>query len=510
MIPSSRSTAKKVLNAAIANVLSWSRADLAAGVTGANDPGKEGRDVDRTCDYPEKLSLYHYQHMYDRFGIATRVVSCFPAESWRRPPVVYETEDESVTTEFEAAWNALFKSAKTHPWTYLERVDILSGIGSFGVLLLGIGDGRELDRPVAPPPDGKRHPLMYMRAFSESDVTVHSVYDDPRLPNYGDPEFYEIDLASPSVNAEDDGGTTGYPTVEEVVPSATAEVGTTNKVKIHASRVLHVADNRYSSELYGLPRMQQVYNFLADLKKVSGGSAEMFWQCAAPGFAVETHPNIVDPKMDVEDLQEQYRRWRNDQERLFALEGLTIKSLSPQMADPTPTAQHLLQMICATIGFPLRAFLGSELGQMASETDRENLNERLARRQHNYLTPYLVLAFVEKLIAGGVLPAPTQVEVDWEDLSAMQEGEKAKISLQRAQALLQYVTSGIEVVVPLREFLTKIMYFSQDEAEDIVRAAGDNPKLYTKQLWEQVQKGTGNPSDPATDTGSLGKRNAQG
>ena len=496
-------TTRKQLNAAITNAL-WSRADMVSAVNG-NRVGQEGRDIDETCGYPETLTAYDYQTLYDRFGVAARVVSCFPDECWRRPPAVYESANEKVVTPWEKAWAALFQNPDTNPNTYLHRADVLSGVGSFGVLLLGIEDGQDLDKPVRVD-SAKANRLIYMRAFAESDVTVMECYTDPRKANYGKPKFYEIDLAHPDQSATDENQTAAQP-LEIQDPS---EPPVSTKTKVHASRVLHVADNRYSSELFGIPRMQQVYDHLLDLKKVSGGSAEMFWQNAAPGYAVETQPNVLTPAMDTESIREAIKRWRNDQERFIALENMTIRSLQPQVADPTPTAAHLLQMICASIGFPLRAFLGSELGQMASETDRVNLNDRLARRQNNYLTPLLIRPFIQKLTDAGVLPPAESLSVDWEDLNSMQEGDKAKISLQRVQAILQYVTSGGEKILPLMEFFTKIMYFTQAEAEQMVVAARENKEYFTKELWETVQEGTGNPSKPASKTGALGKRNAQG
>lgn len=459
--------------------------------------GQETRDVDTTCGYPEVASVADYFEMIARFGVPGRVNSVLPDESWKVPPLVYETEDESDVTEFEAAWEALFANPNTHPWHFLHRADVESGKGFFGGLLLGIADGQTLDQPVRVR-DGKPNRLMFLRVLSQQNMIISKYNTDPTSEEFGMPETYSVMFGNPEVG-----------TGEQWL---TGSIGPTawKKIEVHASRILHVADNCATSQVFGIPRLQPVYNYLLDLKKVGGGSAEMFWQGASPGWAIETNPTILDPQVDKETLKDEFAGWRNGLQRFIALEGMSIKSLAPQVSDPSNHVKTQLLLICAAIGVPLRAFLGAEAGQLASETDRDNFNDRLTRRQNNYLTPFLIVRFVKKLVAAGVLPEPKQIMVDWADLNSMKEKDKAAISMQRVQALLQYVTSGAETIMPLREFLTKIMYFSSKDADAIVAAVKANPTLYTKELWEHVQAGTGNPSDPTTKTGAAGKRNAQG
>src|SRR5690606_42007529 len=60
------------------------------------------------------------------------------------------------TTPFEMAWDQLGRSLKNNSWHQdeegniiweaLARADTLSGIGHYGVILLGIDDGKELYR----------------------------------------------------------------------------------------------------------------------------------------------------------------------------------------------------------------------------------------------------------------------------------------------------------------------------------------------------------------------------
>ena len=120
------------------------------------------RKIDEECDYPPPGadSIGLYKELYDRNPIAARVVQVLPMASWQVTPLVYETDDDDNETEFEKDWDAVSAqlaaggSKSWHRqeqggivWDYLRRLDILSGIGHFGILLLGIDDGRNLQDP---------------------------------------------------------------------------------------------------------------------------------------------------------------------------------------------------------------------------------------------------------------------------------------------------------------------------------------------------------------------------
>src|SRR5262249_49399890 len=100
-----------------------------------------------------------FRELYDREPIAARVVQIMPKESWQTQPLVYELEETDSATPFEEAWDSLGKNLIDGSswfrqeegsiiWEYLQRADILSGIGHFGVLLLGVDDGKNLQEPI--------------------------------------------------------------------------------------------------------------------------------------------------------------------------------------------------------------------------------------------------------------------------------------------------------------------------------------------------------------------------
>jgi len=136
-----------------------------------------GKDMNYECGWPETIDIADYKRMFDREGSGYRVTTLLPFESWALPPMIYETE-ETEETEFEKRVKELDK--KKHILSYLQKADILSGIGRFGILLIGLSDGKELNKPVEGIDPvtgeqigkGKQYELLYLRPFDESAVEV--------------------------------------------------------------------------------------------------------------------------------------------------------------------------------------------------------------------------------------------------------------------------------------------------------------------------------------------------
>jgi hypothetical protein len=125
------------------------------------------RNLYDECGYPgdpstspnSGLSTDLYRSLYDREPIATRVVELMAKECWQQTPTIFEDMDSTTVTPFEEAIdnlgaqlrgeNCWYQDEVGSPiWEKLQRVDILSGIGHFGILLLGIDDGKNLQEPI--------------------------------------------------------------------------------------------------------------------------------------------------------------------------------------------------------------------------------------------------------------------------------------------------------------------------------------------------------------------------
>lgn len=398
------------------------------------------RDIDVECGYDKTISSEQYQFLYDREGIARRVVAVFPEESWAVEPEVIETEDSELTP-FEQAWKDL--QDERHIWHYMHRIDELSGVGEFGIMMLGLDDGKKLSVPVT----AGDHKLIYIHTYDQSIVTIKSKETDPSSPRYGLPTIYTIMF-------------------EDVT------TGGSQSSDVHWSRIIHVADNRCMSEVLGTPRLQPVYNRMYDMRKLLGGSAEMFWKGAFPGYALEINPNVPDATIDADSVRETMEDYQNGLQRYLALIGVNVKSLSPQVADPTGHIDVQLKAVAISLSIPVRILFGSEQAKLASTQDSRTWNKRVAKRQTGYLTPMLIRPFIDRMIEFGVLPQPAKYKVVWPDLNTQTDKDKADVAKTRAEALAIYVKGSVDQIIPPSEFLTIIMDMDVDEVATIMSAAG--------------------------------------
>ncbi len=564
------------------------------------------RSIDDECGYPSSLNggpygVEIYEELYARESVANRVVQVYPKETWQVQPSVYEVEDPAVTTRFEKAWNELgtrlcsgpswYKGMEGSPvWEYLLRADILSGIGHFGILLLGIDDGLSLEQPVvgsvtantvryaqqeirlvtnAENPDQQdevvvnTHPVVNL-AYVDSPINDSEYANLLALPNLTDNEKSVVEawktgrdnyvnLSDPVRNASGWGqvsfdkqyaagfgalmpgslmtgtdqqyfgiqfGPSQFPTEvptgehkllfmrpypEYLVQIVRYEWNVRNPrfglpvmyrvtlndpreqhsgvglplatVFVHWTRVVHLADNLGSSEIFGVPRMRPVLNRLLDLRKLYGGSAEMYWRGAFPGLAFETHPELGgDVEVDHATTKDMMENYMNGLQRYLTLTGMRARSIAPQVVDPTPQINVQLEGVCIQLGVPKRVFSGSERGQLASSQDDATWNDRLRERQRDYVTPRIIVTFVDRLIFLGVLPKPLKgYKVDWPDLTSQSDKEKAIVAVGRTKAMSQYPL--VAPYITELDFYTLFLGYSEAEAQAMIDHREEDPYI---------------------------------
>ena len=454
------------------------------------------RDINDECGYPSgtNLDLSKLQELYDREAIAARVVQVLPRESWQVQPSIYEEEDSETVTAFEEAWDALgsalrgeaswYSEEEGSPvWEYLKRADELSGIGSYGAILLGLDDGLPLHEPAkgleekhsadsdavkagrqsaypglyefsvnAAKTQGRK--LRFLRVFGESLVQVASFEANPSSPRFGQPTAYTITLNDP----KDNRGGAGFSSAN---------------FNVHWTRVIHVADNLGSSEVFGVPRMRPVLNRLLDLQKIYASDGEAFWKNVIMRIFLETHPQLGgDVEIDNESLRDMMENMENGLQRWASLAGMSAKTVAPAMTDPKPHIEVQIEAICIQLGIPVRIFKGSERGELASSQDDASWNDRLRARQRDYLTPRIIVPFVDRLIALGVLPAPKDgYRVEWPDLTSQSDAEKAEVAFKLTSAVSAYVQSGAMQMLPPFDFLTRVLGWEEETVQSILDAA---------------------------------------
>ncbi len=405
------------------------------------------KDINYECGYPGKIDIVDYKAMYDREGVGNRVVKLLPGESWTMLPIIEENQDTD-ETDFEKQFKDLDK--KFHLFHYLKRIDVLSGIGQYGILLLGISDGKQLYQSVngINPITGEKignnkYELLYLRPFDESVVTVKTKEEEVTSPRYGLPKTYSVNFVD----------------------------GQVLKTKvIHWTRVLHVADNREVSEVDGIPRMKAVYNRLLDLRKIVAGSGEMFWKGGFPGMALKLGEGSTLSPDAKTALRGQIKDYQDGLQRWLSLENIEVQELKPQISDPEPHVKVQIQYICVTLGIPFRIFMGSEAAHLASTKDTETWNKRIKERQENYLSPMLIRLMIDRFIIFGIMPEVEEYFVQWPDLGAPGEKETAEIAGKRTEALAKYMAGGMDELFPPEEFLKMIMGMDEDDVKAVIDA----------------------------------------
>jgi uncharacterized protein len=426
------------------------------------------RDVDAECRYPISIKAEDYSAMWRRFGIAKRVVNIESMESWQVKPEIYDSE-ESDETEFEITFKKVNERHKL--LAKMLKADCMSGIGRYGIMLLGINDGKKLSQPVAgvpksgvfeegmvvkAPSNGKARKLLFVRVFDESMAKVSKWDNDPQSPRFGQPEMYTITLLSPDDLSSGD--------------TDTAQPGTGEDAKVHWTRIVHFARNTTSSEVLGTPEMEDVFNHLLDLKKVLGAAAEGYWQAGFPGLSFETQKDLENVELDVPTMKKQAKKYMEGLQRFLLTQGMNVKTLAPNVQDPLSQFETAIKAICTTKGIPYRIFMGTEEAKLAGDEDKDSWKGRMTARRMDFVEPEIIRAVVDRLIMFGIIPVPQNEEytIYWPDMHEASEKEVAEISKTITAALKEYVAGGVNELMTPEDFLTHVMKFEPDGVQTII------------------------------------------
>jgi Protein of unknown function (DUF1073) len=475
--------------------------------------------MDRDCGYPDEISIEDYIRMFERDAIGSRVVECLPKESWQVSPKIFESEDEQDMTEFERRFkeigqylygsNNRFQSEEQHPiWKELLQLDIVSRIGRYGVLLLGIDDGLPLDQPVEgwkeegslsieiDPKTGK--PVQKSDGSSVSTLPVIDLPEFNDKPNYGITTnakkvrkgttipksdlyynlmymrcFHEKDAQITRRETNRKSFRFGLPTEYQLTLKNTLTIGITDTqtFRVHWSRIISVADNTYGDPFFGEPALKCVYNDVLDARKVTASGSEGYRRMGIPTISYESDPKLgPNPKFDPVKMKQMVQRLREGLERDLFLTGMTAKPITVSIPDPSPFHNLAIERICIKLGIPIRIFKGSEL---ASSQDDSSWNDRLRGRQNGHNTYSIVAPLVNRLIDLGVLPEPEEevLFIKWPSLDSQSETEKTQILLNRTQALSTYTSGNASSVISPQDYLIKFMEMSNEEAEEVLSRA---------------------------------------
>lgn len=395
------------------------------------------RDLYQQLGYKHVLGPQDFLNRFQRGDIARRIVDLYPTACWSDRAEVLELTVRGVerdNTPFVKEWTRLLHRTdpltgeEIHVYETFKRLDVLMGLGRFAALVLGVPGNPEA--PVRPGEFANQGiaALAYLQPYGENDLEVTQFDQDPRSPRFGKPLFYRV---YPAGRAEPN-----YPS-----QGSTQPVG--QSFKVHWSRVLHVAEGATSNPLYGEPRLMAIFNRLEDLDKVAGGGSEAFWKNADRGIHADVRDGYdgsltVSPEpgnqTGVDLLKGQITNYVNRLSRFIVTQGVDVKHLGAQVADPGPYFNVLSNLIAATVKIPTRILFGSERGELASSQDQINWYEQVDARRKTWCAPVLLRPFINRLQMFGILPpTPNGYLTRWPQADALTQLDHAEITAKEAK-----------------------------------------------------------------------------
>ncbi len=440
------------------------------------------RDLYESFGYNRIVLTEDLWAMYLRNDIANRIVSAYPKATWRDKPIIRDEAGDSSSKvgangkpspRYSPFVEAVEDFFEHHSVTQaLERADRMSGIGRYGILVMGFADGQPPDKPLVA---GPRVPLTYLSPYNELNLQVAEWDRNQHSPRFGLPVVYTADTLA----------------------MVDGPVAPTKSIRIHHSRVIHLSEFLDQDDTFGIPRLLPIFNRLKDLEKVLGGAAETFWLTANRGINFK-----VDPEMQVDadviaDMKTQADEFAHNLRRYIVGQGVEAQVMGSESPDPEMIVSALMDMVAGATGIPKRILLGSEMGSLASTQDENNWSQRVAERRENYGTPKVLRPFINKMIATGNLPKPQgKWWVEWPDTGALGPAAEADIAQKRTLALTSYAnTPGAEILVPPEEFRSKILGLDPNSEFAVEQIEPDTPDIPTT-----VPSLPGTGSDVARET----------
>lgn len=409
------------------------------------------RNYQEIFGWDKLVDVEQMLYMYNRGGLAKRVIDAFPDATWARPPVLWAEGDP----EWDKLWATLLEDKNI--WTAFHRLDKLCCLGHYAVMVLGT------DKPNLEVKLTSASEITYSQPYGEFSVKIEQWDTNQTSPTFGQPLMYRIYPENTGITGRATAGSS------DVTP-------TRSSFRVHASRVLHVAKGSLEEEIFGQPMLLPIWDYLTDLRKVVGSSSESYWIAANRGLQADVDKEMQLTEADAAALQEEIEDFYNGFRRFIRTKGVDMNALENDTSDPTGPFKVLVTLISGTMGIPQRILLGSEAGQLASAQDKGNWAERVEESRTLYSEPQLVKPFVKWCITHKLIRPPNgQLNIQWPDAYRMSPLERGQTQAQTARSIANVVKMFESENEDARTLLTReearaLLGFSSDN-----RILSDNP-----------------------------------
>lgn len=443
-------TEEKVINSDLTSI----RAKNMGGL-GLTFNGK--RDMYAAVGYSKEILIRDYYDRYRRQDIAKRVVEAYPDACWGEKPVLTDDEDIQEETPFETTYKELISHKRLKTFDVLKRLDTLANIGEFSILYININDGKDPIEPLTGTFDFDD--ILYMSPYNQLNVLISKYVTDTSDPYFGLPEVYDLTF---------NGGLTGGNAPVKVI-------------RVHRSRVIHVAEGALENDIVGIPRLESIYNRLEDLEKVVGGGSETFFLNSRGGLNL-----VLDKDVSIEDpeaLEDQLQSFEHHLTRFLKTQGAEAKPINFHSSDPKQYFDIIIALISAATKIPTRILVGAERGQLASGQDENNWVTRVKNRQKTFCESHILNPFIEFFIKYGIIAKPKKgvYVINWEDIKVISDIEKSNIAEKLSKSIAYYVgkDGNAQEVITKEQFVKDILGIDYREKDVLPTPVKPPPILET-------------------------------
>jgi len=407
------------------------RSNLFASIrTGTYDQADALHNVYNDFGYPFELSFFNLINMYRRFGPATAVVDIPPDLSWLTHPTIKGSE------KFNLELKKLIK--KTKLWNRTKGLDKRQRVGRYAGMFIEISDNKKPDLPV-----GKLTGIANIRNLKplyEGQLHVLNTEQDLTKDNYAQPTMYEFRNTDASNKNPDEN----------------------SSFHIHPDRLIIAAEGADDGSIYGFSSLENIFNDLMDLRKISGSGGEGFYQNtrSAPVIEIDDETQVPSAK-DQEKLTKEIDDFLGKWQKKFISRGMKFVYPNIKLDSPKEFAENSWNNISAGSRISTNILRGVQTGVLAGDKDNQSTMIMIQSRRENFLTE-LVTTIIDWFILHGVLSF-SEYEIEWDDLTAASEDQKLDIGKKMAEINEKAFKSGMSAV------------FTEDEIRE---ASGKEPLTF--------------------------------
>ena len=414
------------------------------------------RDLYESYGYKNNLQYEDFLRKYRRQDIARAVIDKPVTATWKGQPEIVSEDNEQLAEQANELLNDI------DFWHYASRADTLASIGHYSCILLGLpGDFDE---------EATEGPIEYVTAYSEQNCELKRI-KTANDPDFGEPASYELD-----------------PGGDNLVGLEGAAV----EKKVHASRVIHVANDLLENDLKGMPALLPIYNRLDDLEKIVGSSAEAFWSEIKPTLQADIDKDANITSEQIDELDEKFQELLHGLRRAIQTKGVDLNKISADLNSPSDPFDIIISLISGSEGIPKRLLLGSERGDLASSQDEATFYEMIEERRENFAEAKIVRPVVKRLQSLGILTEGS-FDVEWPNLFSLNELEEAEVAQKKSKAMVQVSPAGDPSMTFTEEERREAAGFPGEiptENADFMREEDEQHQEEVEQ-WENLQEAEG-------------------